>query len=159
MSSTHRVFLNVDGLKKLLTAINDNSLIVKVGIFSGRNARGSDKGPAGNAALGALHEFGSFSKGIPARSFLRVPIMMKAAEIVKKASYDLRKRLAKGDKRAILQDLGLACEDAVGEAFETGGYGTWAPNKPSTAKRKGSDKPLIDSGQLRRSILSKVDKA
>jgi len=28
----------------------------------------------------------------------------------------------------------------------------WAPNSPRTVKRKGSDRPLIDTGQLRKSI-------
>jgi len=41
------------------------------------------------------------------------------------------------------------------KAFQTRGNSngiTWAPNAPSTIARKGSSKPLIDTGQLRGSI-------
>ena len=34
--------------------------------------------------------------------------------------------------------------------------GTLTPNAPSTIKKKGSSRPLIDTGQLRQSISNKV---
>lgn len=43
----------------------------------------------------------------------------------------------------------------VVEAFNSRGKSNgqaWVPNKPSTVRKKGSSKPLIDSGQLRNSI-------
>ena len=36
--------------------------------------------------------------------------------------------------------------------------GSFTPNKPATIKRKGSSRPLIDTGHLRQSITSKVVK-
>ena len=44
------------------------------------------------------------------------------------------------------------------EAFETGGFGAWEPIKEATSSRKGSSQILIDSSQLRRSVISKVEK-
>ena len=62
-----------------------------------------------------------------------------------------------------------AGEKRIDEAFETGGFGTWAPNSPITIhgskpdksgkkfiKGKKSDQPLIDIGGLRQSIGSRV---
>jgi len=37
--------------------------------------------------------------------------------------------------------------------------GTFKPNKPSTIRKKGSDKPLIDTGHMRQSVKYVVRKA
>lgn len=36
--------------------------------------------------------------------------------------------------------------------------GDFTPNAPSTVKKKGSDKPLIDTGHMRQSVMTIVDK-
>ena len=58
----------------------------------------------------------------------------------------------------ILELVGIYGESIVQEAFETGGFGAWEPIKEATANRKGSSQILIDSSQLRRSVISKVEK-
>lgn len=130
--------------------------VVKVGVLSNKDPRKS--GPAGNAELGAIHEFGSYSKHIPARSWLRMPIMQFADEIVAMASKSADYYLSKGDINGILRNLGIACEHVIQRAFATSGFGQWAPNAPSTIRKKGSSKPLIDTRQLARSVTSKVGK-
>jgi hypothetical protein len=57
-----------------------------------------------------------------------------------------------------LIDLGIACEGAIQEAFDTGGFDDWPADAPSTIRRKGSSSPLIDTKQLRFSIASVVRK-
>jgi hypothetical protein len=54
-----------------------------------------------------------------------------------------------------LSKLGVAYE---GEMKNTFLVGQFTPNKPATIKRKGSSRPLIDTGHLRQSIISKVVK-
>jgi hypothetical protein len=44
----------------------------------------------------------------------------------------------------------------VCRAWFTDGRNGWAPNKPATIARKGSDRPLIDTGALRASIVGIV---
>lgn len=126
--------------------------VVDVGIFGKKNGR--DKGGQTNAEIGFRHEFG---KGVPKRSFLRMPIFQYSEDIlaaVKKAG--ALKKIADGKMIGVLADLGVACEAVILQAFASRGWGSWAPNRPSTVRRKGSDSPLIDTGQLRRSISSAV---
>lgn len=148
-------------------------LVVKVGIFGNKNARGitaekkagqtglrkvikGSKSTLTNAELGLIHELGSFARGIPRRSFLRMPISTKSKEILADAFKGAPELLAKGNIRGILARLGIACEKWIQIAFGTRGFGSWAPDRLATAIRKGSGEPLIDTAQLRRSIASQV---
>jgi hypothetical protein len=54
--------------------------------------------------------------------------------------------------------LGAAGRAIIIQAFSTSGWGTWKANSPVTIILKGSDKPLIDTGSLRRSIVWRVKK-
>lgn len=160
-------------LSKLNTLVKfvDDKHVVKVGIFADENSRqqaGKFSAKKGlrrttkessdqtNAQIGAKHEFGSFSEHIPMRSFLRMPLFTRASEIVKEASVGALSLIASGQKTKLLARLGIACENAIQLAFATHGFNKWAPDRISTAERKGSGAPLIDTGQLRRSISSKV---
>jgi hypothetical protein len=150
-----------------------NKFVVKVGIFGNKNARAiTAAAPAGksglrrvtkgsrstltNAELGLIHELGSVERGIPQRSFLRMPISMKSKEILADAFKGAPELLRQGNIRMILARLGVACEKMVQLAFATHGFGSWQPNTQQTARRKGSNAPLIDTAQLRRSIASQV---
>lgn len=147
------------GLDKFVKAISTN-MIVKVGIFGAKNPRRDQKGTLTNAEVGFIHEFGTDK--IPKRSFLRMPLFLYGDDIlamVKKSG--AAKKLAAGKGVQVLADLGIACENVILRAFDSGGWGDWAPNAPSTIRRKSkkgrrSDSPLIDTGQLRRSIASAV---
>ena len=139
----------------------DDKHAVQVGIFGNKNQRNSGKSMT-NAKLGAIHEYGSYSGGIPARSFLRMPLNLKSKEILKAALVGAKELLAKGQKVTLLKRLGIACEAAVDQAFGSRGFGRWPADSPETVRRKrnhGSDNsPLIDTSQLRRSIDSRVVK-
>lgn len=110
-----------------------------------------------NPELAIIHELGSKKRNIPARSFLRMPLTEKAKELKKFLSKkEWAEDLAKGSMKDILVLLGFRAEQIVDEAFGSRGFGKWAANKPSTVKQKGSEEPLLDSQELRRSIMSKV---
>lgn len=53
--------------------------------------------------------------------------------------------------KADLNGAGMVAQNAVRDWF-TNPKNEWAPNSPLTVKRKGSDRPLIDTGELRKSI-------
>ena len=55
-----------------------------------------------------------------------------------------------------LKKGGIAGENLIDEAFDTGGFGTWPPISQNTAKKKGNDKILIETDQLHKSRVSKV---
>ena len=128
---------------------------VKVGVLGNEASRGEEG--INNAELGAVQEFGSASKNIPPRSFLRAPLEGDKKQIIKALqSKAVKKAIEEGNAEAALELVGIAAEGVVDEAFATSGGGTWAANKPSTVRKKGSSRPLVDTGELRRSITSEV---
>lgn len=157
MASSRIIKSDFSGLNELVKNFSDGS-IVKVGVL-GKKAGRSSKGGMTNADIGVIHEFGSVTKNIPARSFLRAPIFAKGKEIAAQMKKEAAGVLAKaGGMQLLLSRIGVACEAAIQQAFATRGFGKWKPIKKQTAKRKGSDAILIQTGQLRRAIDSKVEK-
>lgn len=161
--SSSLVFKN-DGLEKLKANTSGPLPFAKVGVLSETNTRspgedgGTDAGT--NVEIGAAHEFGSQSQGVPMRSFLRMPLNQRSKQIAESAlGGDMASELIEaGGLDLAAERLGIAAEAVVQEAFETRGFGTWPANSESTITSKGSDSPLIDTGQLRGAITSKVEK-
>lgn len=91
---------------------------------------------------------------IPARPAITIALLRNEAVLKR-----LRARLAKGllmEKLTMDQALALLGEAAVGMVKQEIADGVPPPNAPSTIARKGSSKPLIDTGQLRNSITYAV---
>ena len=57
----------------------------------------------------------------------------------------------------LAQAVGVSALEQIQEAFDTEGFGEWTPNSPATIRAKGSEMPLIDTGNLRNSITYKVE--
>jgi phage gpG-like protein len=109
------------------------------------------------AEIGAIHEFGSLTNNIPPRSFLRMPIEEKKKDLIRfLSSPTVRAVIAKGDVKRAFKMLGTEAVGIVMDAFRSRGFGRWADNKQQTIDRKGSDAPLIDTGELRKSITYDV---
>jgi phage gpG-like protein len=85
-----------------------------------------------------------------------MPLRIMSKHIMEETAEGADKLLRDGNVKMVLTRMGIACEKAIQEAFRSSGFGTWRENAPSTIQRKGSSAPLIDTGQLRRSITSKV---
>ena len=147
---------NLKGFEDLKKNLKTN-LVAKIGIFNDDSQR-SD-GDLTNAEIGARHEFGVISEGLPRRSFLRDPIEIKKKELLKTAEGVIKANIdEEGGIEKIFELIGIAGEAIVQEAFESGGYGTWEDISERTATKKGSSQILIDSSQLRKAVISKVDK-
>lgn len=144
----------MEALKKLM----GDQLIVKIGVLSDEKLHPGDK--IGAVGLAAVHEFGSPSRKIPERSFLRKTAFIKADTYkiwVLKNKDALFKAITQGKLSSeVMPKIGALWVSYVLEAFQTGGFGGWKALKPRTIKRKGSDKPLIDTGALMRSITYEV---
>lgn len=154
-----RITADLSKLEELVKELG-GQYVARVGIL-GAKAAEPHEGAQGmtNSELGVIHEFGSISRNIPARSFLRMPVETKQKDIVQAmGSYKVKNLLENGQIKYVYRFLGLYAESFIKQAFSSGGFGRWAPNKPSTVAQKGSDKPLIDTAQLRRSITSDVVK-
>lgn len=111
---------------------------MEVGFFGG-NAYPNGLTVAGNAAI---HNFGT--KNIPAR-----PFMDDAATEIEKSQPQVgkiyRAAIESDDPSIANQRIGAFCAQKIREAIRSGSY---AALKPATKKRKGSSKPLIDTGLL-----------
>lgn len=109
--------------------------------------------PINNAELLYIHTNGSPIRGIPAR-----PVIEPAIE---DAEEELSEGMARAATMAIDGNVGAAKQELArtgmkgqnkARAWFTDSKNGWAPNAPSTIKRKGSDRPLIDTAEMRKAI-------
>lgn len=110
--------------------------------------------------IGATHEFGAGN--VPERSFLRVTVDEHRAKYQKYLANGYRREIleiaktgAAGAEHRALKRLGLMVEGDIKKRIAAG---IKPPLHPRTIKKKGSSKPLIDTGALRASIASELRK-
>lgn len=127
-----------------LASQSSGSLKVRVGIFE--SAKYADGLPVAAAAF--WNEYGTVS--IPPRPFFRNTIAAHRHEWPQQAAAILRQN---GDVR---QTLALMGEGIKGQIVETIQNFSQPANAPATVRKKGFDKPLIDSSTLWRSIGSEI---
>jgi hypothetical protein len=90
---------------------------------------------------------------------MRTPFIEKTA--IMQARIEKEFSSISGGKRTAEQALGrigIEAENVIKGAFTTKGYGAWPDIKESTKKAKGSSQVLIDTGTLKNSIHSRVNK-
>ena len=103
------------------------------------------------AQIAAINEFGSSDgKHPPSRPFMRLAID-KNRDKTNALVVKLAKMIVDG-KMTPLRALGLLGETVKGNMVKIINSGVSPVNKKSTIDRKGSSKPLIDTGQLKNSI-------
>jgi hypothetical protein len=105
--------------------------------------------------VGATHEYGVPEKNIPRRSFLRVPLIKREADIKKLMQKGFNNVSKSGGAIEMMNKIGLYAQNISQMSFTSN---EWTPLKPNTIKRKGSSRPLIDTGILRSSITYVVEK-
>lgn len=159
MKPTVNVSSSVGGLAKMKAELAKLSRKhVYVGVPEDKSAR--KKGVVTNAQLMYLHSNGSALQGIPARPIIEPAIEApdNKALIAKQLGAAARATLdAKPDEaNDSLELAGMQGRDASVNWF-TDPRNNWAPNSPVTIARKGSDRPLIDTGELRRSLTYLVE--
>ena len=112
---------------------------------------GSYENGATLAEVAAYNELGTSST--PARPFMRKSFENHEKEL-QNACDQVNKTLAKGGTtQQALDELGAFVKGLVQEEIVSGDF---APNAESTIAKKGSDKPLIDTGFMRQSVNYQV---
>lgn len=113
--------------------------------------------PINNAQLMYVHEHGAPEINLPARPVVGPAIAEIRPDIVSglrnAGQLALQGNLAGMTRQ--FNALGLKAQNAMRARITNGPF---VPLKPETIRRKGSDKPLIDSGQVRRSLTYVVRK-
>lgn len=148
-------------VRKTIEQMKDTAYI-KVGILEedgGKIPEGSDLTLAG---IASTLEFGTKKAGrnknvvIPPRPFIRTT-MEEKKDFFSQLTYNALVRITslKSDPIMELNRIGLAIASAIQAKITNG---PWVANARSTKKRKGSSRPLIDTGRMRASIRHAVVK-
>lgn len=163
-----RVKIVIDRVPGVMKAIDGlGSQRVMVGVPSTTAGRTTDdegnKLPITNAALGYVHENGVPELNIPARPFLIPGVQSAQSEIVARLKQAGRYALdGKPDAaQKALAAVGQVGANAVQAKITDGPFVPLAPATLAARKARGrtGDRPLIDTGQLRRSITWVLRKA
>lgn len=151
--------INVKGLDSIIRALKKKPPVTRVGILGSDAARSSTSGGLTNDEIGRAHEYGSFARGLPERSFLRMPvtekleIAMENSGALKETTID--KIIKAGSVIPWMQKVAVLAHNIVLGAFDSGGYGKWPKWKNENYQSK-TGKILMDTTQLRNSITYEV---
>jgi len=143
----------ISGLNKLLKKAKKTDVLV--GIPQARASRQTSGEKANNAELLFIHTNGSPLRHIPARPVIEPALSEKTTRYSITQQFKLAlQALFDGDQemfKTCLSRAGMLGQNAARKWFVNPNNG-WAPNSPSTIQAKGSDMPLIDTGEMRKAI-------
>ncbi|MEM8325604.1 hypothetical protein Q4S25_20320 [Morganella morganii] len=140
------------GLKALEARIRElGKKKVVVGVPTATN--GARKDGLSNATIAAAHEFG-VPGHIPERSFLRTTVGENKDKITGLLVRELKADISQGDFSG--RAFAIVGEKLSGEVKRKIQSGINPELDPKTVARKGSSKPLIDTGNLLQSITYEV---
>ena len=149
-------------LTSLIKAFKGAIPYAHVGIL-GSSARTQQDKSAGkaqtltNAEIGEMHEQEFGSSKMPRRSFLRVPLTEHLNEFLQNSplfdKLTIKDVIKNGSIRNWIESIGITGEQVVRRAFDTSGFGNWPA---SNFNKKKVHQTLVETGQLRDSIISEV---
>lgn len=148
MSGNTTFRLNAAGQKlyKQINELKDGQVFI--GFPEGETTHTGPNGESADMALiAAYNEFGTSTT--PARPFLKQAVDNNQDKIKAMCEQTVKDISEGKPTEQCLKQLGAF---GVGLVQETITNGPFTPNDPKTIKRKGSDKPLIDTGQMRQSV-------
>ena len=141
--------IELRGLEHLMSALKAKPPVLKIGVLGGGR----------NATVGTVHEFGAPARGIPQRSFLRVPLSENLNKEIEKSGLldqeTLKEVIKTGSMVPWIKKVAVSAEAVVDDAFETSGQGKWPKWKNKNYHNEGG-MLLVDTGQLRDSITTEV---
>lgn len=97
--------------------------------------------------VAAWNELGTVN--IPSRPFLRKSVDENVDKINAFLKGQKKKLISGADAEQVLKEIGLFQKDLIQEKITEGSF---APNAPSTVRKKKSSKPLVDTGRMRQSV-------
>lgn len=124
-------------------------LEVHIGYQRGEETVVSDDGKsrADLVDIAMWNELGTVN--IPSRPFMRDSVDKHKDDINHMLTAQKDALLNGSSARKILETIGLFQQDLIQTEIEQGDF---VANAPSTIKKKGSDKPLIDTGTMKNSV-------
>lgn len=135
--------VTADGVKFQKTLEELKRLQVRIGIQQGA---GSEDG-VDLVDIAMFNELGT--EHIPSRPFLRDSVDAHEAEINSFLQSATKSLFRGGSAETVLKRIGVFQKGLIQKEISSGNF---APNSPATIRKKGSDRPLIDTGRMRQSI-------
>ena len=112
----------------------------------------TQRDPVTVTEVAAWNEFGTARS--PARPFMRQTLKNSRKEITRHAQSQMKAVLnGKMDAQTALNRIGSYVKGRMQLEIRDGEF---TPNAPSTIARKGSSKPLIDTGRMRQHIVYEI---
>lgn len=103
-----------------------------------------------NLQLGWIHEFGAQGGHIPQRSFIRAPVDANHPRIERVCQFAVDAYMNRGKSApSVLDSIGRGVRGVIVDAIDAR---IPPPNAASTIAAKGSDVPLIATGQMKAAI-------
>jgi len=129
-------------------------LEVRIGYQRGQAAAADDDNPRADLVdIAMWNEFGTVN--IPSRPFMRDSVDKHMAAINHMLTAQKDALLKGASAREILETAGLFQQDLIQTEIEQGDF---VANADSTIRKKGSDKPLIDTGTMKDSVHYQIVK-
>lgn len=97
--------------------------------------------------IAAWNELGT--EHIPSRPFLRKSVDENEDKINEFIDHKASELMNGASAEQTLKDIGIFQKDLIQDKIEEGDF---TPNAESTIRKKGSSKPLIDTGRMRQSV-------
>ena len=139
---TDRMTADGNKLQKMLKVLAEKE--VRVGFQAGK---ATEEDGTDICDIAAWNELGTVH--IPARPFLRQSVDDNVSKI-NSFLQSKKKDLVRGvSAEQVLKEIGIFQKDLIQEKITEGNF---TPNAESTVKKKGSSKPLIDTGRMRQSV-------
>ena len=132
--------VNINKMLKDITSLDGT--VVSTGVMDSKNA-----------TKAAINEYGT-SK-IPQRPFMRTATNRHGKSWGSKAVKAVQSVMKGMPISQVTELVGMQMKSDISSTLTNG---PWTPNSPSTIAKKGSSRPLIDTGELRASITYKVEK-
>lgn len=135
-------------LKKALEEIQKLEVFVGFQAGEAKSEDGVDV-----ATYAAFNEIGTSS--VPPRPFMRQSVDDNADRIQAFQERCIRQLVNGKSPETVLRQIGVFQKGLVQDEITDGSF---TPNSPATIRRKGSDKPLIDHGTMRKSVNYQIGK-
>ena len=132
--------VNINKILKDITSLDGT--VVSAGVMDSKNA-----------TKAAINEYGT-SK-MPQRPFMRTATSRYGKSWGSKSAKAVQSVMKGMPISQVTELIGMQMKSDISSTLTNG---PWTPNAPSTIAKKGSSRPLIDTGELRASITYKVEK-
>lgn len=152
-ASVTRIDHGMDAFRKRLEVMRLHKSYVKAGVLG--NGKHRD-GKISNAELASIHEYGLGN--VPARPFIGPPFRVHKPTYLQLLRDGYSKAMKNNSPEGFRKLLALVGQKMVADIrnYVTQGSGIPPPLALATTQRKGSSRPLVDTGQLVNSISYEV---